>query len=309
MYKGYAQKHIGEIDKKIFMNIRCGNDILEVSKKFNTVLYMIPKLKIICPITWEYGCYLKNYIPISQYLITDDDIISWTINIKYKTEHIMKAGSRAVNFCENNYNYVATSCSNEIFDSICNILRPDTYIPDITKHISEIIKSYDLSSIEDLCGMSLKDNTLIIPNIVPTNEKMKIVARRRIIPKHNYFIDLYLTNLNSDIESEILNIPTLFYYNHFCDKKERLYTAKLRSNISKQIIRHIREKYNKNMFQIMDVYDHFGNTKELQSTMRYLSDKGYITPVGARYSKIDGINIIHRGNTYKVLESETTQLT
>jgi len=309
MYSQYAQKHIHEIDKKIFTKIKCANDILELSKKINTVMYMIPKLKIICPVTWEYGGVLKNYIPITKYLITDDDVISWTINIKYKNNHVMKSGTRAVNFKKNNYSYVANTCMNDIFSNMENELRPDVYIPDITRHISEILKSYNLSTVEDLCGMSLKDPRIIIPNIIPTNEQMKKMAKRRILSKHNYFIDLYVTNLKSNIESEIYKIPTLFYYNYFCNKKERLYMSKLRDNVSKKIIRHIRDKYNKNMFHITDVYDHFGNAKNLQSSIKYLSGQKYIIPVCAKYSNIDGIQVIHKGNTYKVTDNKTIQLT
>jgi methionine aminopeptidase len=282
---------INEISKYTFKSMKIGHDIAEIAEDIDNKLYGQKNFKPILPISIEPGPFAQNYSPPIKYIIKKEDIISFTIGIKTKKRILKVAHTRY--FSKNN------ELAKHIIEAIseaCNAgmkaCGVDVRLLEPKNEIMEVLHSYEVASIINLCGHCLNDMTKLVPNIDPM-PTMYNFCRGKMKEDETYFIDVYGTNYMKDDIVIDNKFPSIYYIPKPKQGREQRILNdkinKLKLLTSKKIIKWAKQKYGYTPFSARSVFKKFPNFKS-HSTQNLYKNK----LLGVYHSKY--INVPQKGN-------------
>ena len=294
---------LNDTSKLAYGKLNVGESIVDVSGEINNILYNHKNYRPVLPMTIEMGAMCCNSAPFVDYKLRESDSFTFTLGLKSRKECIKIATPKIIG--ENDAAFLIRKAIMHAFRGGMSVCGPDVYCSEITDVIEEILDSYEIKSINNLCGHSLDDMGKLIPNCSPIQSMYKHCSWR-LKEGERIYLDVYGTNLDTHMTSLRYNVPTIY---KICDTPtpmaQREFTSKLDmiSRGKREMVEWCRRNFGTSPFSARSIFDNFKNAN--QKKVENLYNRGIILPIPSRYINVEKEDImkcisLHFGRTLVV---------
>jgi len=203
--------------------IRENNKIIEVVKFIENEISLInDDVKLAFPIGININDTIAHFSPDYDdiRIFNENDLIKIDFGIHIDGCIIDSSRTYTISNEDSLENKMISTCKEACNEAIKNI-KSETYIPDVSNLIEEIILSNDFYPIEELCGHEIDQykihNKLVIPNI--KCDEFLPNHMRRIKNNCIYAIEPFLSNKKTKIYGDLDNISHYMFNYHRYDIK------------------------------------------------------------------------------------------
>lgn len=259
---------IKTMSKDVYKSFKVGSDILEIAKEFDTKLYNIKKINPAYPLSIELNPITSNYSPMINKVIKQSDILSYTIGLSSKQHGIIKTSQIRYFDRSNDAWSILYEGLNEACIAGIRTCGVDVKLSRPKEDINEILDSYDIKSIWNICGHNLVTSIIpndtitsrIIPNMDP-HPSMYKYCKGRMKVGERYIIDVYGTNFTKHVSVKDYEYPTIYYIPRFNTPSQRIaWNAKVNAltfSSSRNVAKWVFNKYNHVPFSAREIYSKF----------------------------------------------------
>jgi methionine aminopeptidase len=296
------EKFIKTICRQVYMDLKIDADIVNLSNKYDKILYKSPYTPLY-GISFEPGPICCNYCPNVNYKITKNDIISYTLGIKSKNNVLKTSRTRYFNKKNAVFNILTEAVNDACHEGI-KVCGEDVRLITPMETISEVLESYDVKSINNLCGHNLNNLLKIVPNISP-HPSMRQFCKGKMINEELYYIDVYATNLSKHTSAYDFNHPSIFCIPSLSSKRKRLDFNRKKRTLSKKIQRMTNYIYNTHRHNFISSRMILQNVRgSTPFHINTLIKHKMLNVLPTKFvKKREGCAVVHTGHTIKICSS------
>jgi methionine aminopeptidase len=215
------QLKLSNFNKKIVNNIE--NNYIKINVKIIDIVNFIEKsqtdeIKLAYPVNICINDCVLYYSPSynDKYIINNYDIIK--LHFGYHLNGLIISISRTYYLGSDEKIINMIKLNRSITESIINDIKVDSYIPDISRNIEEIIASKELYTFEELCSHQMSSykiyDKLVIPNI--SCDQLLPDSMKRIKDNTYFAINQFLTDKKTSLYGNLDSISHyMFNYFHY----------------------------------------------------------------------------------------------
>lgn len=199
--------------------IKPDTKIIDINNHIETLADNHETIKIAFPVGININDMVAHYSPSydCNTILKSNDIIK--IDFGLHLDGVIIDSSRTYIIDQEENNIIKTA--KEACDGAIKSIGPDSYIPDTSKIIEEIIISNDCFPIADLCGHQIAPykihDKLVIPNI--ECEDLLPINMRRIKSNSLYAIEPFVSDKPIKLYGDLDNVSHYMFNYHRFDKK------------------------------------------------------------------------------------------
>jgi methionine aminopeptidase len=263
--------------RKMFQEIKIGADILEIVQSVDKKIKETKDYELLVPTTIDLNYIACNHSPTTSYKLTEYDLVSFSVSLAKKISGTEKYAHAKMSYTKplNKMYEELTKGTAEACNAGVKACGVDVLLMDIRTDVYEILNSYGIKTLTNICGNELYDSAKIIPNSILVPDFLKenyLLLNQRMKEDEIYFVDVYGIDSSKDCEAKIFDYPSIMFG---LENKKKPHRKSLLEAIDL-----IQKEYGKNYFSYLDFktkFEHKTKIKLNKSILSELTKKNYIS--------------------------------
>lgn len=301
-------KYIDDLTKNIMKDIKRGGDLLEIAEKYDEYMEKSSKicgLRPQMPLSLEPGPILNNFSPYQKYLISKNDIISFTITLVDRDRRIYKlARTRRIDKM-NTRSSLITRTLKMCAQVAIGTFKPGNHLTAPSEQIERIMDEEYMHTVVNITGYCLTNDHKIIPNMKPLKAMYKYLQGTMLVGER-YYLNIYVTNQSVHVPAVKFSHPTMYKINIVDNKILKIKLLRYKDSV-RRAINKLNIKYSRGRVFSGRILSASGIR---QADIQKLYDEDIILAIGAdilkshnKKSKINKRVGAHVGYTIEITEN------